>query len=182
VRRLVLLLLAACSSTEAGARLAGQPVAPSSMPGFPGIVGVGPQVLLAGQPTPEGLANARDQGVTLVINVRPNSEMTFDERAVVMGLGMEYVSIPFTLQTLKDAQVATFIDAIRALQAREGEEDRVLVHCRTGDRVAALWAMYEIEDGQVAPEEAVARARRAGLTSPELVQFIGEWARRSGAW
>ncbi len=59
--------------------------------------------------------------------------------------------------------------------------DRVLIHCHTGNRAAALWAMYEIADGKLTPEDAVARARQAGLKSAELVQFIGEWSRRTGA-
>jgi len=114
--------------------------------------------------------------------VRPDAEMTYDERAVVQGLHMVYVSIPFTVDTLNDARVRKFIETIRDLRLREGEADRVLVHCTTGDRVAALWAMYEITDGKVPPEEAVARARKAGLTSPELVAYIGEYSRRIGAW
>ena len=81
-----------------------------------------------------------------------------------------------------DARVRKFIETIRDLRLREGEADRVLVHCTTGDRVAALWAMYEITDGKVPPEEAVARARKAGLTSAELVAYIGEYSRRIGAW
>jgi uncharacterized protein (TIGR01244 family) len=184
LRRLAaLLLLLSCASTpDEDAPLAGQPVERSPLPGFEAIVSVGPRVLLASQPTPEGLVNARDKGVTLVINARPDAEMSFDERAVVQGLGLDYVSIPVTLETLGDEQVSAFIQRIRDLRALEGEADRVLVHDSSGNRVAALWAMYEIEDGQVPPEQAVARARKAGLKSPELVQFIGEWARRTGAW
>ena len=184
MRRLAaLLLLAACASppTE-DAPFTRQTIAPDALDGFSGIVSVGPRVLLAGQPTPVGLANARDSGVTVVINVRPDVEMTFDERAVVQGLQMVYVSIPFTVDTLGDAQVRRFIETIRDLRRREGEADRVLVHANTGDRVAALWALYEITDGKVPPEEAVARARKAGLTSPELVAYIGEYSRRIGAW
>ncbi len=185
MRRLAaLLLLAACSSSPPAedAPFTRQAIAPDGLNGFSSIVSVGPRVLLAGQPTPEGLANARDSGVTVVINLRPEAEMSFDERAVVQGLHMAYVSIPVTVDTLNDAQVRVFIDTIRDLRRREGEADRVLAHGNTGDRPAALWALYEITDGKVPPEEAVARARKAGLTSAELVAYIGEYARRIGAW
>ena len=185
MRRLAaLLLLAACSSQPPAEDppFTRQPIAPDGLNGFLGIMSVGPRVLLSGQPTPAGLANARDSGVTLVINVRPDDEMTFDERAVVQGLKMVYLSIPFTATTLNDTQVRMFIDTIREVRSREGETDRVLVHGNTGDRPAALWALYEITDGKVPPEEAVARARQAGLKSAELVQYIGEYSRRVGAW
>jgi uncharacterized protein (TIGR01244 family) len=132
--------------------------------------------MLGGQPTPVGLANARDGGVDLVINIRPASEMSFDERSVVQGLRMRYLALPFTPTTLDDATVAAFIDEIR------GRTQPVMVHCSSGNRVAALWAMYEIQELGVEPELAVARARQLGLRSPELVGYIGDWARRTGAW
>lgn len=184
MRRLhaALLLLAACSAPEPEqAPLAGQPLADANVPGITGLVEVGPRVLLGGQPTPEGLQNARHAGVTLVINMRPESELAFNERQVVESLGMEYLNIPVTLQTLDDARVEAFIARVRDLRLEAGGAERVLVHCSSGNRVAALWAMYEIADGGLPAEEAVARARRAGLKSAELVQFIGDWTRRREA-
>jgi uncharacterized protein (TIGR01244 family) len=89
---------------------------------------------------------------------------------------MRYVSLPFTASTLDDATVAAFIAEI------DGRTAPVLVHCSSGNRVAALWAMYEIEVLDVDPERAVARARELGLRSPELIGYIGDWARRTGAW
>src|SRR5262245_37129373 len=178
-----LLLLAACASPPAeDAPLYGQPIAPSGLEGFTGITAVGARVLIAGQPTPLGLANARDDGVKVVINLRPASEMSFDERIVAQGLGMEYGAIPFTNDSLSDVDVGRFPGKMREGLKREGEDDRVLVRCRTGDRAAALWALYEITEGKAHPEAAVARARQAGLRSPELVQYIGEYARRIGVW
>jgi uncharacterized protein (TIGR01244 family) len=172
VPALLLMLTCACASAPP------EPVYPvldAKLAGFPRISAVG-DVLLGGQPTPEGLVNARDDGVTLVINSRPDSEMTFDERSVVEGLGMRYLSLPFVPATLNDELVTTFLAEMRQRQGR------VLVHCSSGNRVAALWAMYEISELDVDPETAVDRARQAGLRSPELVAWIGEYARRTGAW
>jgi uncharacterized protein (TIGR01244 family) len=178
-----LLLLASCS-TPAGdedAPFTGQPIEPRQLEGLPSLVAVGPRVLIAGQPTPQGFAEARRDGVTLVINLRPEGEQQFDERTVVEGLGLDYANLPVTSATLDDARVEAFLHQMHALRRRPGTGDRVLLHCSTGNRVAALWAMYEIREGRLPVEEAVARARQAGLKSPELVQFIGEWARRQPA-
>jgi uncharacterized protein (TIGR01244 family) len=181
-----LLLLAACAADppkEPPKPLAGQPMGPSQLRGFdPAATSVGSRVLIAGQPTPEGLANVRDAGVKVVINLRPDYEQGFDEGAIVRGLGMAYVSVPISERDLTDQKVSDFIDAVRAVDQAPGGADRLLVHCQSGNRAAALWAMYEIADGKLNPEEAVARARKAGLKSPELVGFIGDWARRTGAW
>jgi uncharacterized protein (TIGR01244 family) len=156
------LLIALACSAPAQAPPGAESIVPAGLNGFPSILAVG-DVLIGGQPTPEGLVNARDGGVTLVINTRPQSEMSFDERSLVQGLGMRYVSLPFTASTLDDATVAAFIAEIDGRTAPE------LVHCRSGNRVAALWAMYEIEVLDVDPERAVARAREMGLRSPELI-------------
>jgi uncharacterized protein (TIGR01244 family) len=178
-----LLLLAACASTPSeDPPFFDQPVAPAGLDGFSGISAVGPRVLVAGQPTPLGLANARDEGVEMVINLRTVGEMSFDERSIAHGLGMQYVGIPFSAGGQDDRPVQLFIGTLRQLRAQDGEESRVLVHCSDGDRAAAVWAMYEITEGKVNPELAVARARLAGLKSPELVAYIGEYARRTGAW
>jgi uncharacterized protein (TIGR01244 family) len=178
------LLLAACSSPPPAppAPLAGQPIKPSPLQGFDvSAAEVGTRVILAGQPTPMGLANARDGGVKLVINLRPSSEQSYDERMVVTGLGMQYLEVPVTLRSLDDTKVAAFIEAMRGVQRQPESTSRVLVHCESGNRAAAMWAMYEIADGKLRDIDAVTRARKAGLTSSELVQFIGEWARRTGA-
>jgi uncharacterized protein (TIGR01244 family) len=102
--------------------------------------------------------------------------MSFDERSVVRGLGMRYVSLPFTASTLEDSIVERFISEM------ESRSEPMLLHCKSGNRVAALWAMYEIRALDVDPELAVARARELGLRSPELIGYIGDWARRTGAW
>lgn len=175
-----LLLLAACSLTEPeeDAPFAGQPIEAAQLAGVPSAVAVGPRVLIAGQPTPQGFAEARREGVTLVINLRPESELQFDERTLAEGVGLEYVNLPVTAATLDDATVEAFFEQLRMLRRRPGSEDRVLLHCSSGNRVAALWAMYEVREGGLPVEEALARARQAGLKSPELVQFVGEWAAR----
>ncbi len=172
-------LLSGCASDSSRPAIelptTAQPITHPMVAGFEKAFAVG-HVILAGQPTPVLLANARDAGWSVVINARPSGEMTFDEGALVKGLGMRYVSLPFTPDTLDDALVAAFIAEIRKA------DGKVLAHCSSGNRVAALWALYEITDLRVPPEEAVARARTAGLKSPELIGFIGEYARRVGAW
>lgn len=176
-----LLLLAACASPppEPPAPLAGQPMATGTIAGFKGpVTEFGTSVLVAGQPTPEGLGNARAAGVKVVIDLRPQAEQTYDEGQVVTGLGMEYVALPVTVESLTDAQAAGFVESVKAARRRLEPGERMLVHCQSGNRAAGLWAIYEIAEGPMSAEEAVGRARKAGLKSGELVAFIGEWTRR----
>lgn len=168
---------------QAAANEPGRPPAPSPIVsadqlGMPAAHMVG-NVILAGQPKPVDFGNLRDAGGTLVINVREPSEMSFDEAALVQGLGMRYVSLGFTPASLDDQVVEAFIVEIKA---RKPEDGKLLVHCSSGNRVAALWAMYEIKELKVDPQMAVERARKLGLTSAEMVGYIGDYSRRIGAF
>jgi protein tyrosine phosphatase (PTP) superfamily phosphohydrolase (DUF442 family) len=154
------------------------PIVAAEVSGLPSSFEIG-NVLISGQPTPEGLVNARDSGITLVINARTQAEMSFDERSIAQGLGMRYVSLGFTPATLDDVLVDSFIFEIKN---RKPEDGRILLHCASGNRVAALWAMYEIRELKVDPQAAVERARKLAPTlGTDLVIYIGDYARRVGA-
>jgi len=153
------------------------PIVPADIPGLPSSFVIG-DVIVSGQPTPEGLVNVRDSGITLVINTRMQGEMSFDERSVVQGLGMRYLNLGFTPSTLEDTLVDSFIFE---LAKRKPEDGKLLVHCSSGPRVAALWAMYEIKALKVDPQTAVERARKIAPLSTDLVIYIGDYARRVGA-
>lgn len=181
------LALAACSTgeeqSEAEAPAAPEPAAPlpivsANIAGLPDSVVIG-DVIVSGKPTMEGMVNARDSGATLVINTQMQQELTYDERQVVQGLGMRYLDLGYTPDTLDDVLVDTFIFEMKK---RKPEDGKLLLHCSSGNRAAALWAMYEIKELKVDPETAVDRARKiAPGLSTELVIDIGDYARRVGA-
>jgi uncharacterized protein (TIGR01244 family) len=155
-----------------------EPIVPAGIEGMPGAVAIG-DVVLAGQPTPALLSNLGHAGFGTIINLRPNREMSLPESTLVHATGVNYVSIPITADSLGDKELKRFFDEVKGAHERR---ERLFVHCSSGNRAAALWAMYEITELDVPAEEAVARAREAGLTSAELVGIIGEHARRIGKY
>lgn len=182
------LALAACSSgeekseaeakAEDAAPVGPLPIVSANIAGLPDSVVIG-DVIVSGKPTMEGMVNARDSGATLVINTQMQKELTYDERQVVQGLGMRYLDLGYTPETLDDVLVDTFIFEMKKHKPEDG---KTLLHCSSGSRAAALWAMYEIKELKVDPEMAVDRARKiAPGLSTELVIHIGDYARRVGA-
>ncbi|HZM00100.1 MAG TPA: sulfur transferase domain-containing protein [Planctomycetota bacterium] len=154
------------------------PIVAADIPGLPASFAIG-DVIVCGQPTPEGLVNARDQGARLLINARTQAEMSYDERSVAQGLGLRYVSLAFTPDTLSDQLVDLFIFEMKKHKPEDG---KIVLHCSSGNRVAALWAMYEIKELKVDPELAVQRAREMQpALSTDMVMYIGDYARRTGA-
>lgn len=120
----------------------------------------------AGQPTSDGLRVAKTNGVEVVVNIRGDREIAetdFDESELVDHLGMKYVRIPVTPDSLglDDA------DALKdVLSATRGP---ILIHCASSNRVGALWAVYLHRHRLLAIDDAIELGRSAGLRSDKLI-------------
>jgi uncharacterized protein (TIGR01244 family) len=121
-------------------------------------------VYLAGQPSPEDLAEAKKLGIKTVINLRPDAEnKAFNEREAVEAAGLAYVHIPFAGPD--EATDAVFGEARKQLKAAERP---ILLHCGTANRVGAVWLPYRVLDNGIAYDAALAEAKTIGLRNPAL--------------
>jgi len=121
-------------------------------------------LLTGGQPTAEQLETLAGLGYKTIINMRGPGEKDSTDPALVESLGMAYVSIPIT-----GAPDVSEENARKLTEALGTGEDPVVVHCASGNRVGALFAMkaYYV-DGKTA-EEALALGKAAGVTRLEPV-------------
>mgnify|MGYP001024520298 CR=1 FL=1 len=160
--------LAACLLAAAGP---GRALAPADSPAeaadaLPrlGLLVVREDLLVSGQPTPQLWEVLKGEGVTTVINLRPDDELPGrDERAEVEAAGLAYHHIP-----VAGPDGLTPDNASRLWRLVHGAQGRVLAHCGSGNRVGALLALAAAEEGGMAPEEALAFGKSAGLASPAL--------------
>lgn len=120
-----------------------------------------PGVTTGGQPTREQLAEAAARGLETVINLRGEGESDIG-RADVEALGMTYVALPIAGTEDLTAANAAALDA--ALAEAEGP---VMVHCGSGNRVGAMFALRAHFVEGADPEEALALGKAAGLTRLE---------------
>jgi uncharacterized protein (TIGR01244 family) len=128
-----------------------------------------PGLLTAGQPTPEQLQEAAKAGYKTVLDLRaPGEDRGFDETKAAEAAGLAYVNVPVTPDTLDQAVIDRFLAAL------EGAERPVLVHCGTANRVGGVYYAYLVLEKGLSEQEALERARDAGLRSEEL----GEKVRR----
>ena len=73
-----------------------------------------PGLAVAGQPTPETLAQLAELGFRTVVNLRTDSEPgVTEERAVVEGQGLRYVHVPVTPQSFSQADNLFFAEAAK---------------------------------------------------------------------
>lgn len=113
-----------------------------------------PSVLASPQIEPADLAEAKAQGITLVVNNRPDDEEAgqpagAEIEAAARTLGLDYVAIPIS-GTFEAAKV----DAMRDALAKN--DGKTLAFCRTGTRSAHLWGLAEARDGS--PLDAIKQA------------------------
>jgi len=117
-------------------------------------------VLASPQITLEDVAIAKAQGVSLIVNNRPEGESADQTpgdaiEAAARAAGMEYLAIPITHAGFSLPQVDALVQAL-------GEADgKVLAYCRSGTRSTLLWALARAKAGD-APEAIAAAAAEAG--------------------
>jgi protein tyrosine phosphatase (PTP) superfamily phosphohydrolase (DUF442 family) len=133
-----------------------------------------PGLVTGGQPTEPQLEAFRAAGGQVVLDIRAAREpRPLDEVAVTERLGLEYVVVPVTAGALTDETLGRILDGLRKAEGRP-----TLFHCASGNRVGAALIPYLVLDQAMEEEDAVQQAIRVGLTSPELLAWGVEYARR----
>ena len=104
------------------------------------------KTLIAGQIQPEDVARLKDEGVTLIVNNRPDGEDAGQPEgaaieAAAASAGIAYRHVPIA-RGMGPADVEAMREAIHA--AGDG---KLLAFCRSGNRSALAWAVARSEDG-----------------------------------
>ena len=114
------------------------------------------------QITASDVAAAAVQGITLIINNRPDYESDDQTpgaaiEAAARAAGLGYVAIPITHAGFSAPQVTAMAAALAAAAAT----GPVLAYCRSGTRSTLLWALAEAQRGRD-PDGLAAAAAQAG--------------------
>lgn len=120
------------------------------------------EVWTGGQPSAEQLQQVQAAGIKAVINLCPNGECGWDEKAVVEAQGLHYATVPVSAACdLSEEAARRFHDLL------ESAPKPVLIHCASGNRVGALYALKAFYVQKHTPDAAIAVGRAAGLASLE---------------
>lgn len=140
-----------------------------------------PGLATGGQPDSSMLAALANNGFRIVLDLRAPEEIRgFEETRVALALGLRYLALPVTSESLSDS---TF-DSFRALlRANRGEQ--LFVHCASGNRVGAMLLPWLVLDQGWSVERATTMAQRVGMRSEDLraraLQYITSMSRRRDA-
>lgn len=122
-----------------------------------------PDLLASGMPNESDLENAAKKGIKTVINLCPVEETPTTEVGQVQSLGMNYINIP-----IKGAKDLT-PEAARQLASITDDCNNhpMLVHCRSANRVGALFALKAFWIDKKSEQEAIEYGKSAGLSKLE---------------
>ena len=125
-------------------------------------------VLFGGQPTSVQLEQAAAAGYTRILDLRmPSEDRGYDEAARAEELGIEYVNIPVSGDTLRQAEtIEKFLDSF------ERADRPVMVHCASGNRVGALYYAFLVQRRGMERSKAKNIAKENGLRSEALAEAI----------
>ena len=153
--RTSLLLLLVLSATHA---LAGE------LPEIPNKLQPSENVLIGGQPDEAALRAAAEAGVRVVVNLRTDEEpVDYDEAALVNELGMRYVRLPISGPADLTPENARAFGAI----LDEIGDQPALLHCASGNRVGALYALHAGTELGMDADAAIELGKAHGLTRLE---------------
>ncbi len=122
-------------------RTAVSPAEKLSLPGLPNAGKINESLYRGAQPKPEGYAELKKLGVTMVVNLRDGREGVEAERREVEALGIRYVSIPTNgRRGPNHEQVARFLHLLQA-----NTREKTFVHCHYGaDRTGVMIAAFRM--------------------------------------
>jgi uncharacterized protein (TIGR01244 family) len=129
-------------------------------------------VLTGGQPTFDQIKQAAETGFKVVINLRTDNELPDPDQELtwVEGCGMKYIHIPVSVpEGLSPQNTKVFAEALS-----KPENYPLIVHCKSGNRVGAMFALKAFYIDEKDIDEALLTGERAGLTklSPAVRKIL----------
>jgi uncharacterized protein (TIGR01244 family) len=128
------------------------------------------KVLVSGQVAPHDIAGLAEQGVTVLVNNRPDGEepgqplaSEIEDAAAAAGISYKFVPI---LRGIGPADVEEMQKALR-----EAEGGKMLAFCRSGTRSALAVALAKREEGASA-EEVTRSLTEAGFDPGPIAHLL----------
>jgi uncharacterized protein (TIGR01244 family) len=127
-------------------------------------------VMVSRQIAPEDVAGLQRQGVTMIVNNRPDGEdpgqpLGADIEAAARQVGITYRHVPIR-RGMGPSDVEAMQEAIR-----ECGDGKLLAFCRSGHRSALAWAVARAEEG-VPREELERSAAAAGVDLSPVTHLL----------
>lgn len=119
--------------------------------------------VVTGKLSPEKIAKIAEAGIEHIINLQPDSELSFDEKSAVEAAGIHYTHLP--ISGADDLKQVNLLEFDKTLRAHHGK--KTLLHCGSGNRVGACMALRAGWLRGRKMDTAMERGKQHGLTGLE---------------
>jgi uncharacterized protein (TIGR01244 family) len=135
------------------------------------IIPVSDQLAVTAQPSLDDLKQFAAAGYHTLISNRPSGEADDQPSPQALAaearrLGLSFVYIPVTVDSISRSDVEAFRDALAA------SEGQTIAHCRSGKRAYLLWAAGEVLEQERDPAELMQAAAERGFDLKELPDIL----------
>ena len=134
-----------------------------NLKGIPNAVLLNQDVVGGVTPGKDALSEAQSEGFKSVIDLRAPEEGIGEEKEVVEKMQMKYINIPVESDSLSFEQA----DRLNEILSRP-ESTPAILHCASGNRVAALWALYQKKYAGLSSDDAYDLGLEKGLRSENM--------------
>ena len=127
------------------------------------------KVLVSGQIHPDEVAALVGEGITMLVNNRPDGEepgqpLGVEIEEAARAVGLDYRAIPI-IRGIGPADAEAMQEAIKSAGGK------LLAFCRTGTRSSLAWALAKNDEG-IPREEIEARLRSAGVDPTPIAHLL----------
>lgn len=132
------------------------------------------KTMLCGQPSAEDFAEAGKRGIKVVLTLRTEGEVDWNEPETVKGLGLEFHRFAFRApDTLTDE---IFDGSLKILA--NSKQSPVMLHCGSANRVGAVWLAHRVLNDRVSVDDARKEAATVGLRTPGYEEKALDYIKR----
>ena len=128
------------------------------------------RTLVSGQIAPQEVASLAQQGVTVLVNNRPDGEEPDQPLAAELEAAAAEAGIAYRYVPIQRGIGPSDVEAMREAIAEAGD-GKVLAFCRSGTRSALACALAHREDG-ASREEVEQRLSEAGFDSGPIAHLL----------
>ena len=129
---------------------------------------------LCGQPSAAEFRMAKENGIEVVITLRQDGEIDWNEEALVEQLGLKFHQVSFrTPASLTDAILDETLELMR-----QADETPTMLHCGSANRVGAIWLAHRVLHDGLDIATALDEAHEVGLRSQGYEARVVSYVRR----
>ncbi len=124
------------------------------------------------QPDAATFAEAVEHDVRVVIDLREPGESDWDEAGAAKEAGITYYNVP--IAGSGDSFDPEAMQKISSL-AKQHADHGILLHCSSGNRASAWFAIHLVDDHDMEVESAIGLARKTGLNKAPVEARVREY-------